>query len=118
MPLYRAYTDPLVKTGEVVTAQPLTEKGSFDDPKSHRSESRTGHLMVADIAVALVVATALCIAFKSLRGTAVLCVLLLFLIYPWMLIATLTLGAVVVCIIHFHRRSKYRALPKLDDRRD
>ena len=52
--------------------------------------------MMTDIAVALVVATALCIAFKSTRGAAVLCVFLLFLIYPWMLLAVLTLGAIVV----------------------
>jgi hypothetical protein len=74
--------------------------------------------MVTDIAVALVVATALCIAFKSTRGAAVLCVFLLLLMYPWMFLAVLSLGAVVVCVIHFHRRRKYRALPKLDNECD
>ena len=70
--------------------------------------------MLIDITVAAVVATALCIAFKSLRGTAVLCALLLFLIYPWMFLALSIVAGVVVCIIHFYRRSKYRALPKPD----
>jgi hypothetical protein len=74
-----------------------------------------GHLMMTDIAVALVVATALCIAFKSTREAAVLCVFLLLLMYPWVFFAMLVLGAAVVCIIHFHRRSKYRALPKPND---
>ncbi len=74
--------------------------------------------MVTDITVALVVATALCIAFKSTRGAAVLCVLLLFLIYPWMFIAMLSLGAVVVCFIHFQKRRRYRAPTKPDDEHD
>ncbi len=73
--------------------------------------------MLIDITVAAVVATALCIAFKSLRGTAVLCALLLFLIYPWMFIAVLTLGAVVVCLLYFQKR-RHHALPKLDDEHD
>jgi len=74
--------------------------------------------MMLEVTVALVVATALGLAFEPARVVGAMGLLLLIFLYPWTFLALSIVGSVAFYFTRFHKRRTYDALPEQRSERD
>lgn len=68
--------------------------------------------------LAVIAATAVCLAFTTTRWMGVFGIALLSYLHPMVVIASSIVAVLAVAIFHLYRRRSYRALPSPDSRSD